>query len=288
MGDKNKYDSKKYRLVVRRTNSKFIAQIIFSTMVGDKVLCSAESEELKRFGLTAGYCTGLLIARRLLKQIGLAEMYAGNDAVNGEYFNVDDDMQDKRPFKAILDVGLSPTTTGNRVFSVMKGACDGGVNCPHNTKRFPGYKKAQIEEVKGKRGKTVETNKTTAQFDAKVLRNHIFGNHVTTYMNALKKEDPARFTRQFSRWEKCLAAAKTKTCEDLYKKVHKAIISNPDRVEKAGNKKPVKQVVTAGYTRVFKDSKGRKWMREFRQTGADRKERVLQKFAAAQAAALDD
>merc|ERR1712086_395321 len=52
--DKNKYDSKKYRLVVRRTNSKFISQIIFSTMVGDKVLCSAESEELKRFGLTAG------------------------------------------------------------------------------------------------------------------------------------------------------------------------------------------------------------------------------------------
>ena len=264
-------------------------------MIGDKVLCSAESEELKRFGLTAGltnyaaaYCTGLLIARRLLKQVGLDEMYAGNDSVNGEYFNVDDDMQDKRPFKAILDVGLSPTTTGNRVFSVMKGACDGGVNCPHNTKRFPGYKKAQVEEVKGKRGKTVETNKTTAQFDAKVLRNHIFGNHVTTYMNALKKEDPARFTRQFSRWEKCLAAAKAKTCEDLYKKVHKSIIANPERVPKAGNKKPVKQIVTPGYTRVFKDSKGRKWMREFRQTGADRKERVLQKFAAAQAAALDD
>jgi len=68
-------------------------------MIGDKVLCSAESEELKRFGLTAGltnyaaaYCTGLLIARRLLKQVGLDEMYAGNDSVNGEYFNVDDDM----------------------------------------------------------------------------------------------------------------------------------------------------------------------------------------------------
>jgi large subunit ribosomal protein L5e len=43
-------------------------------MNGDVVLCSAESDELKRFGVTAGltnysaaYCTGLLLARRLLK-----------------------------------------------------------------------------------------------------------------------------------------------------------------------------------------------------------------------------
>merc|ERR1711998_12100 len=73
--DKNKYDSKKYRLVVRRTNSKFICQIIFSNMTGDRVLCAAESTELRAHGVTAGltnyaagYCTGLLLARRLLKQ----------------------------------------------------------------------------------------------------------------------------------------------------------------------------------------------------------------------------
>jgi large subunit ribosomal protein L5e len=72
--DKNKYDSKKYRLVVRRTCSKIICQVISSTMIGDKVLAAAESSELKRHGLTAGltnysaaYCTGLLLARRLLK-----------------------------------------------------------------------------------------------------------------------------------------------------------------------------------------------------------------------------
>jgi large subunit ribosomal protein L5e len=41
---------------------------------GDRVLASADSYELKRFGLTAGlsnypaaYATGLLVARRLLK-----------------------------------------------------------------------------------------------------------------------------------------------------------------------------------------------------------------------------
>ena len=41
--DKNKYDSKKYRLVVRRTNSQILTQIVFSTLTGDRVLCAAES-----------------------------------------------------------------------------------------------------------------------------------------------------------------------------------------------------------------------------------------------------
>merc|ERR1711990_426079 len=115
---KNKYDSKKYRLVVRRTCSKVICQIIYSTMTGDKVLCAADSAELKTHGLTAGltnysaaYCTGLLIARRLLKQVGLDKTYKPNDDVNGEYFIVDED-DDKRPFKALLDVGIHRTTTG--------------------------------------------------------------------------------------------------------------------------------------------------------------------------------
>lgn len=291
--DKNKYDSKKYRLVVRRTNTKFIAQVTFATMQGDRVLCAAESEELKNYGLTAGltnysaaYCTGLLLARRLLAQVGLADAYKGNDDINGEYFNVDEDIQgDNKPFKALLDVGLAPTTTGARVFAVLKGACDGGVNVPHSTKRFPGYQKAMIEQIEGKRGKVVGSEKTEAKFDHKVLREHIFGNHVTAYMNSLKKDDPTKFKRQFARWEKCLTAAKAKTCEDLYKKVHAAITKDPARKKKAGNKKPTKSVVTPGYARVYKDSKGRKWLRHFRQNAADRKERVNAKIGAALAAA---
>lgn len=185
--DKNKYDSKKYRLVVRRTNTKYISQIIFATITGDKVLCSAESTELRRLGLTAGltnysagYCTGLLLARRLLKQVGLAEMYKTNSEVNGEYYNVEDDTDDKRPFKALLDVGISRTTTGSRVFSILKGACDGGINVPHSTKRFPGYTKGKIEEVENKRGKkTGDREMTAASYNAKAHRDRIFGNHVT-------------------------------------------------------------------------------------------------------------
>ena len=57
-----------------------------------------------------------------------------------------------------------------------------------------------------------------------------------------------------------------KTCEDAYKKVHKAINANPDRVKAKGNAKPTKKVVTAGCARVLQDSKGRKWLRHFRMT----------------------
>lgn len=261
-------------------------------MIGDKVLCAADSTELKGFGLTAGltnyaaaYCTGLLLARRLLKQVGLHDTYKANDERDGSYFNVaESHSDDKRPFKALLDVGLAPTTTGARVFGVLKGACDGGLNVPHKTKRFPGYQKAQITEVKGKRGKVEAQEKTDAEFDASVLRAHIFGEHVQSYMSQLKKEDPTKFKKQFSQWEKCLAAAKVKTCQDLYKKVHTAIIAKPDRVKKAGNKKPTKTVVTPGNARVFKDSKGRKWIRHFRLNGEQRKQRVNDKLKAALAA----
>lgn len=148
---KNKYDSKKYRLVVRRTNSKIICQVIYSTMTGDRVLSAAESSELTKHGLTAGltnysaaYCTGLLLARRLLKQVGLAEMYKTNANLDGSVYNVEDDVQDKRPFKALLDVGIKRTTTGARVFGALKGACDGGINVPHSEKRFPGYTRAKL------------------------------------------------------------------------------------------------------------------------------------------------
>jgi len=207
--EKNKYDSKKYRLVVRRTNARIMSQIIYSTMTGDRVFASAESDELKGHGLNAGltnyssaYCTGLLLARRLLKQIGLGDEYKGTENVDGEYFNSSDNIEgDKRPFKCLLDVGIARTTTGARLFGVMKGACDGGLDVPHSNKRFPGYVRAHIEVVTNKRGKgTGETEVTEARYDSKTHRDRIMGNHVTKYMNEMKKEDPEKFKRHFSKW----------------------------------------------------------------------------------------
>merc|ERR1712176_1059030 len=100
-------------------------------------------------GLTnyaSAYCTGLLTARRLLTLKKMEKMYTGNDKIDGSLYSVQDHIGERRPFKAYLDVGLVRTTTGNRVFGAMKGACDGGIFIPHNEKRFPGFRVEKMEE----------------------------------------------------------------------------------------------------------------------------------------------
>jgi large subunit ribosomal protein L5e len=288
--DKNKYDSKKYRLVVRRTCSKIICQIIYSTITGDKVLCAADSKELRRWGLEAGltnyaasYATGLLVARRLLKQLKMDDMYKGADKCDGEYFSVADNMDDnRRPFKALLDVGLVRTTTGNRVFGALKGASDGGLDVPHKTKRFPGFHVEEQEMVVNKRGKKEKAEEgPTTSYDAKEHRDHIVGNHVQKYMDEMKSEDPEKFKTHFSRWSACLTKAKAKSIEELMTRVHAEIRKNPDRVVNKRKHEPVRKVVQKGAKLVQQNSKGKKWLREHRFSHEERKQRVIARITAA-------
>jgi large subunit ribosomal protein L5e len=248
--DKNKYDSKKYRLVVRKTNRKIITQIIYSTIQGDKVLAQSDSFELRKYGVEAGftnyaaaYATGLLLARRLLTELGMADMYKGIEAVDGEFFDVYEKKgvnESRRPFRALLDVGLVRTTTGNRVFGALKGAVDGGIHIPHNTKRFPGHHIERAEIKTGKKGKVVEKGKATATYNAKEHRDHIFGVHVQTYIDLLKKNNKDKFKTQFSHWDAAITKAKVNNLEALYKKAHQGIRANPKR-EKVARKNAVQR-----------------------------------------------
>ncbi|VAH47667.1 unnamed protein product [Triticum turgidum subsp. durum] len=124
--DKNKYNTPKYRFVVRFTNKDVTAQIVYATIAGDIVMAAAYSHELPRYGLEVGltnyaaaYCTGLLLARRVLKCRDLDQEYEGNVEATGEDFSVEP-ADERRPFRALLDVGLIRTTTGNRVFGALK------------------------------------------------------------------------------------------------------------------------------------------------------------------------
>lgn len=60
--DKNKYNTPKYRLVVRFSNRYCTAQIVYATIDGDKVLAAATSRELERYGLkVSGHpCPGVV------------------------------------------------------------------------------------------------------------------------------------------------------------------------------------------------------------------------------------
>jgi large subunit ribosomal protein L5e len=264
--DKNKYDSKKYRLVVRRTNTKIISQIIYATLRGDHCMTQAQSTELKQFGLTAGltnyaaaYATGLLTARRLLNLKKMDSMFAGVVKADGKHYEVE--ATERRPFKAFLDIGLVRATTGNRAFGVMKGASDGGLNVPHEDKRFPGFAIVKEAASKDKRGKQQGKVEAKAEFNPAVMRDHIFGKHVQVYYDLLKKDNKDGFKKQFSNWEKCLTAAKVKNMEELYTKVHAAIRAKPAHTKKAANTKAVRKVVQKGPKQICQDSKGKKWLR---------------------------
>ena len=145
--DFNKYVTPKYRLVARITSGKVIAQIAYATLKGDIVMSQATSVELKKFGLknaytsySAAYATGLLLARRLLKKLKLDTIYKGAAKTDGTPYDVSTQISDsRRPFTAVLDIGIRRPTVGNRVFAVLKGATDGGIHIPHSVRKFPGY-----------------------------------------------------------------------------------------------------------------------------------------------------
>ncbi len=109
--------SNKLRLVIRRSLKNILLQIIEFHPAGDKVILSAHTSELKKYGWKAGtsnlpsaYLLGLLLGLKA-KKSGLKE--------------------------AILDLGLQSPTGGSVFYAVVKGASDAGLNIPHSKKILP-------------------------------------------------------------------------------------------------------------------------------------------------------
>jgi len=204
-------------------------QIVTSEITGDKVFASAYSHELRAYGIehgltnwAAAYATGLLIARRVLKKLGLDEQFQGVEEADGEYQLTEaaegEDGESRRPFKAFLDVGLARTSTGARVFGAMKGASDGGIFIPHSESRFPGF------------------DMETKELDAETLRKYIYGGHVAEYMETLADDDEERYKSQFQGYIDDEIEADG--LEELYQEAHKQIREDPfKKVEGAGEKK---------------------------------------------------
>ncbi|CAG5041922.1 unnamed protein product [Parnassius apollo] len=246
--DKNKYNTPKYRLIVRLSNKDVTCQVAYSRIEGDHIVCAAYSHELPQYGVKVGltnyaaaYCTGLLLARRLLQRLGLDSLYTGATEVTGDEYNVEPVDNGPGAFRCFLDVGLARTSTGARVFGAMKGAVDGGLNVPHSIKRFPGY------------------DAEAKKFNAEVHRGHIFGLHVAEYMRNLEQEDEDSFKRQFSKYIKLGVSADA--IETIYKKAHEAIRADPSHKKKEPKKEIVKQ---------------KRWNKR-KLTLAERKNRIKQK-----------
>jgi large subunit ribosomal protein L18 len=117
------------RIVVRRTNKYYILQAVESVEAQDKVIATVTSKELLKNGwdvkaggslksISAGYLTGMLMAKKLKKG------------------------------KFIVDLGMARTFKGSRVFAVVKGLIDGGLDVPANESVFPSEDRLNGEHLK--------------------------------------------------------------------------------------------------------------------------------------------
>ena len=105
------------RAVVRLSNKYVYVQIADAKPSGDIVRASASSRELVKLGwkggtgnIPAAYLTGGLAGHRALEK-GVKE--------------------------ALLDIGLKPSSKGSRLYAVLKGLVDSGLQVPHSPGNIP-------------------------------------------------------------------------------------------------------------------------------------------------------
>ena len=105
------------RAVVRFSNAKVTVQIIDFAKEGDKVLATANSNDIANAGwkgsktnIPVAYLSGMMAAKRALK--------AGVSS-------------------AVLDIGRITPTPGGRAFATLKGLVDGGLDVPHSNDLYP-------------------------------------------------------------------------------------------------------------------------------------------------------
>jgi len=116
------------RVVVRRTNKYFILQAVNSVAAQDKVLVTVSSKDLLKNGwdekkkgslksISAGYLAGILFAKQIKSLVGSRKSEVGS--------------------RFIVDLGMARTLKGGRVFAVIAGLVEGGLDISANDKVFP-------------------------------------------------------------------------------------------------------------------------------------------------------
>lgn len=109
--------SKTPRLVVRCSGKNIIAQVVGYAPDGDRILASVHSRDIRKIGwganrgnIPTAYLVGLLIANKAKK--------AGIE-------------------RCVLDIGKTPSVKGSRVYALVKGAVDSGLEIPVDDSVFP-------------------------------------------------------------------------------------------------------------------------------------------------------
>lgn len=109
--------SEQPRLVVRKTNKQVILQLVNYHPDGDKVVVTVTSNMLSEFGwkysynsIPACYLAGFLVAKKA-KAVGIKN--------------------------AVVDFGLHTNASGSRMYAVLKGANEAGLEIPCDESVYP-------------------------------------------------------------------------------------------------------------------------------------------------------
>ncbi|HZX45324.1 MAG TPA: 50S ribosomal protein L18 [Candidatus Nanoarchaeia archaeon] len=120
--------SSKPRLVVRKSLKHITAQVVEYSSSGDKIITSASSFELKKYGyngskgnLPAAYLVGYLAGKK---------------------------SKEKKVTEIILDSGLYKSVKGSRIYSLLKGCIDAGLSIPCSEEILPSEDRINGKHIK--------------------------------------------------------------------------------------------------------------------------------------------
>lgn len=160
--------SSKLRLVVRKSLKNIQAQIIEYNPDGDRVTLSVHSRELEKFdwkinkgNMPASYLVGLLIAKKAKKK-GIDEL--------------------------ILDMGLNKSVKGSRIYTLLKGVVDGGINIAHSDSILPSKERLSGEHIAKYASLLKKDDKEYEKKFSGYIKNKIEPTNLNKYFEEVKKK----------------------------------------------------------------------------------------------------
>jgi len=130
--------SREKRMVTRIKNNTIIVQITQYNPKGDEIVVNTTSKELEKYGYKgntsntpSAYLTGLLAGKKSLEE-GIK--------------------------KAVLDIGLHTPIKNSKVFAVLKGAVEAGLEVPHSEKVLPSQERAEGKHIEEHRDIELKVN----------------------------------------------------------------------------------------------------------------------------------
>lgn len=161
------------RVVARSSLKHTNVQIIEAEPAGDKVVASANSQELKNYGwqaacgnLPSAYLTGLLCGVRAVA---------------------------KDVKKAVPDVGLHRPTRGARIFASLKGVIDAGIEIPHDEEKMPDGERLRGQHIADyAENLTSSNNELYEKTFSKYLKTKLIPEKLPQHFEAVKEKITAQ------------------------------------------------------------------------------------------------